>query len=420
MDHARRGEEALSAGRFTDAIAAYTQALRDSPQSPVYFIKRSTAHQRCSPPDYVSALADAEVAVVLAVKRAKRESIAEAQQRRAIALFGLERYGDARFCFDIVKEMKPKEKTLDIWEAKIKSRLEGVDPDDARARVTVQKEPKVDIEKAAKAPVMETSTVVTSVNESGSPKAAPPAQAAPTQTPANKIRNDWYQNTDNVYLTLLAKGVPKDRANIDIQPRSVSISFPTSTGADYEFSLDPLFDTIDPANSNSSVFSTKVEVVLKKGQPGRKWHSLESSEPVTDAGDNTSNENKPTIPQHILGTTKAATGPVYPTSSLSGPKNWDKLASDLTSKKTKNEGDDDKDSKIADDDDYDYDREDGDEVNSFFKKLYSGATPETRRAMMKSFTESNGTALSTNWEEVSKGKVETQPPDGMQAKSWGT
>ena len=39
--------------------------------------------------------------------------------------------------------------------------------------------------------------------------------------------------------------------------------------------------------------------------------------------------------------------------------------------------------------------------------------------MMKSYTESNGTSLSTNWEEVSKGKVETLPPDGMEAKAWG-
>lgn len=33
------------------------------------------------------------------------------------------------------------------------------------------------------------------------------------------------------------------------------------------------------------------------------------------------------------------------------------------------------------------------------------ADEDTRRAMMKSFSESNGTVLSTNWSEVSKGKV---------------
>ena len=55
------------------------------------------------------------------------------------------------------------------------------------------------------------------------------------------------------------------------------------------------------------------------------------------------------------------------------------------------------------------DDEGGDAVDGFFKKLYAGADPETRRAMIKSYTESQGTSLSTNWSEVSKGKVEAHP-----------
>lgn len=57
-------------------------------------------------------------------------------------------------------------------------------------------------------------------------------------------------------------------------------------------------------------------------------------------------------------------------------------------------------------------------MNLFFKKLYKGATPEQQRAMMKSFTESNGTSLSTNWDDVKDKKVETVPPDGVEAKKW--
>lgn len=56
------------------------------------------------------------------------------------------------------------------------------------------------------------------------------------------------------------------------------------------------------------------------------------------------------------------------------------------------------------------------EINSFFQKLYADADDDTRRAMMKSYQESNGTSLSTNWADVSKGKVETKPPSGMEAK----
>ena len=112
--------------------------------------------------------------------------------------------------------------------------------------------------------------------------------------------------------------------------------------------------------------------------------------------------------------------PSYPTSSKTGPKNWDKLADDLTKpKKEKKGADGDGDGEPEEDvDDFDYDDE-GDPVNSFFKKLYKDADPDTRRAMMKSYQESNGTALSTNWAEVGKGKVETSPPEGMVAKRWG-
>jgi suppressor of G2 allele of SKP1 len=51
--------------------------------------------------------------------------------------------------------------------------------------------------------------------------------------------------------------------------------------------------------------------------------------------------------------------------------------------------------------------------------LYKNADDDTRKAMMKSYQESNGTALSTNWEDVRKGTVETKPPEGVEAKKWG-
>lgn len=38
--------------------------------------------------------------------------------------------------------------------------------------------------------------------------------------------------------------------------------------------------------------------------------------------------------------------------------------------------------------------------------------------MNKSFSESNGTVLSTNWEEVAAQKTDTRPPDGTEFKQW--
>lgn len=51
-------------------------------------------------------------------------------------------------------------------------------------------------------------------------------------------------------------------------------------------------------------------------------------------------------------------------------------------------------------------------LNGFFQQLYAGADEDSRRAMMKSFVESGGTTLSTNWDEVKKANVDVKPPEG--------
>lgn len=58
-------------------------------------------------------------------------------------------------------------------------------------------------------------------------------------------------------------------------------------------------------------------------------------------------------------------------------------------------------------------------VNTFFQKIFADADDDTKRAMMKSFQESGGTTLSTNWEEVKKSQVEVKPPAGSEWKRWG-
>ena len=198
----------------------------------------------------------------------------------------------------------------------------------------------------------------------------------------------------------------------------ISISFPTQLPDRYTFSLDPLFAPVDPAKSSSRVLSTKIEVVLKKAIPGQKWHALESSNltPLAETSATVLTDSE-LAKSTVLASQTPDSGPSYPTSSRTGPKNWDKLADDLT-KKPKKKRDEDKNSGDDDEGADEYEEEGGDPVNAFFQKLYAGADPDTRRAMMKSYQESSGTALSTNWAEVSKGKVETTPPDGMEAKTW--
>lgn len=144
--------------------------------------------------------------------------------------------------------------------------------------------------------------------------------------------------------------------------------------------------------------------MLKKQMAGRQWKSLEGDEaPAPSASDTT---DAPVRQAVLAASTKA---PAYPTSSKKGAKDWDKVVDDIT-KSSKEDPDKEGMGEFDDEED---------PQNAFFKQLYKNADENTRRAINKSYQESGGTVLSTNWEEVSKGTVEVSPPDGMVAKKWG-
>ncbi|KZM27935.1 Cochaperone protein [Ascochyta rabiei] len=381
MDAARKGEAALSASNYEEAIQHFTDALKSNPAAVKYYINRATAYQRTQ--KYQEALVDAEIAVVLAHKRATRELIKDAQFRRAQQLFFLERYADAEYVLEIVRKLDEKEKTLPIWSMKVAKKLQDIPEDDERRKVTVKNVPDVEVPSAPK----ETATTKRTETPAAAPKPVVP-------TPANKIKDDWYQSNDTVTVNILAKGAPKDKVTVDFDKDSLSVSFPVEdSSAEYSFNVDPLYAPIDPTQSKFRVTPNKIEITLKKAVQGVKWHKLEGDRTVE-----ATESSKDTIPHHILsGKPAQDSGPAYPTSSKSGVKNWDKLAAeDLDDK----------------------DEIEGDETSHFFKKLYSGATSEQQRAMMKSYQESGGTVLSTDWNNVGSKTVVPEPPEGMEARKY--
>lgn len=425
MDQAGRGASAIDAGNFRLAVTCYTEAITQNPQAVNYYIQRSKAYTRLSPPDHQAAFNDAELAVSLAVKRAKRELIADSQLRRAVTLFHLERYGDAKQCLQWVKKLNEKEKTLAIWEMKAEAKLKGLQDGDDRGKVTVQETPDVETPKAVvgKKPANESEITVaasasttTDGTKVTAQKPSTPLQPEGVQTPPSKIRHEWFQTNDTVTVTLFCKGIPKDKASVEIKQGSLDVCFPLPTGSDFNLSLDPLFAAIDPSASSYKIMSTKAEFTLQKSIPGQKWASIEGTQHVS--AEETSASGDDTVKRAVLSDRTNNQGPAYPTSSKSGPKNWDKIANDL-SKKPKKENKKSEEGAEGTSEDAGIEEEEGDPTTNFFKMLYKGADPDTQKAMMKSYQESNGTALSTNWAEVSKGKVETSPPDGMEAKQWG-
>jgi suppressor of G2 allele of SKP1 len=57
-------------------------------------------------------------------------------------------------------------------------------------------------------------------------------------------------------------------------------------------------------------------------------------------------------------------------------------------------------------------------LNEFFQNIFTNSDDDTKRAMMKSFQESGGTALSTNWDDVKKAPVPIKAPTGSEARKW--
>jgi len=174
-------------------------------------------------------------------------------------------------------------------------------------------------------------------------------------------------------------------------PEQVSVEF-TGTTLTYEngekkLVLDPLTGNIDPESSSFTVGKVKVEIRLKKKAPGR-WVKLfkdsdaESTILLDGAapGSNTSPARKPQM------------------------KNWEKV-SDTMLKSEKN--------KTMSEDPNAVDS------NHAFAELFANVDDDAKRAIMKSYTESGGTTLSTDWNDVSKGSVSVKPPEGQEWRKWG-
>lgn len=440
----KAGKAALDAKDYPLAISNFSKALSEFPTSPDIYVLRSTARQRDS--DLPGALNDAEIATELAFRRQKREAICNAQLRRTIVLSAMRKWPDASKTADwaLRGASQPLQNQISIHKSRIDRELAkaGDDPT-GQSESTVEERPQVTIPDATIEAVTVRDEEVDkerkgSVDAAGAASAL--SQTTSSQSSVAKPRHEWYQSKTLVTIDLLSKNVPKDKATVEITPSSVKIHIPgTSSSTDFQLVLDPLYAAVDSSKSTYSFRQTKIEVTLQKQEPGLKWQSLEGVPNKSADVASPSLSSTDTV-QKVTLIAPHETPPSYPTSSRKGAKDWDKVAQEGIKQFAKkparpasaqkphgaepgeSEADADAD---ADDDDEDkrskaddYDSDDGDPTNAFFKKLYRNADPDTRRAMMKSYSESMGTSLSTNWKDVGKGPVAVQPPSGMEAKKY--
>uniref|UniRef100_A0A6M2DLT2 Putative suppressor of g2 allele of skp1 n=1 Tax=Xenopsylla cheopis TaxID=163159 RepID=A0A6M2DLT2_XENCH len=175
-----------------------------------------------------------------------------------------------------------------------------------------------------------------------------------------KIKHDWYQTETHVIITILLKNVDEGKLRINYGSTSLVLKY-----EEHEFNFQ-LLNGIIPTSCSHKVTPSKVEIKLAKAI-GLRWDKLEA-----DA----------VLPQ-----------PVNPTKAN---EKWEQIAREFK--------EDDPQGEAA--------------LNALFQKIYGESNEDVRRAMNKSFMESGGTVLSTNWNEVGKDKVEVRPPEGMEFKKW--
>ncbi|TDL28644.1 SGS-domain-containing protein [Rickenella mellea] len=198
-------------------------------------------------------------------------------------------------------------------------------------------------------------------------------------------RHEFYETDEKLTLSVFDKNAIPDEVSVKFEPRSLVYEH-----GDKKLVLQPLKGEIDPDASDFTVGKVKVEIRLVKRVHFR-WGVLEGDTP------------------DVLATSEAPAStstPVVPDARPKPKKNWESITTNILSQE--------KEKSLSDDPNAGGDTA----VNGFFQKLFDGADEDTKRAMMKSYQESGGTTLSTNWDEVGKGEVEVKPPQGSEWKKW--
>ncbi|XP_030501871.2 protein SGT1 homolog [Cannabis sativa] len=358
---AEMAREAFVDDNFELAVDLYTQSIKLNPRNADLFAERAQANIKLG--NFTEAVGDANKAIEL------DRSLVKAYLRKGIACVKLEEYHTAKAALEIGASLAQSDSRF----AKL---ISECDQQIAEETMALKKQ---------STPNGQASTTNVSVESLGDSKerCTLPNQVGMTSKP--KFRHEFYQKPDEVVVTIFAKGIPARNVAVEFgeQILSVAIEIP---GEDAYHFQSRLFGKIIPEKCRYQVLSTKVEIRLSKAD-NIHWASLEYSKEAM-------------VPQKI-NVSSGSHKPVYP-SSKPRSRDWDKLEAQV--KKEEKE-----------------EKLDGDAaLNKLFRDIYKDADEDTRRAMAKSFVESNGTVLSTDWKDVGQKKVESSPPSGMDLKKWGS
>ncbi|XP_022737970.1 protein SGT1 homolog B-like [Durio zibethinus] len=353
-----KAKEAFIDDHFELALDLYSQAIELNPKNPELYSDRAQANIKLN--NLPEAVADANKAIDLDPYMSK------AYLRKATACMKLEEYHTAKAALEIGAGLAPGESRFSKLIKECEERI-------AEETGDLSKETQEEV----------TTNVVPAKEDKPDKDLPDPVTVAAPPKPT--YRHEFYQKPEEVVVTIFAKGIPRECVEVDYGEQILSVAI-NAPGKDVYHFQPRLFGKIIPDKCRYDVWSTKIEIRLAKAEP-IQWASLAFSMEVV-------------VPQRVnVSSVTANQRPVYPSSK---PKrvDWDRIEAQVKKEE--------KDEKL-----------DGDAaLNKFFRDIYQDADEDTRRAMQKSFVESNGTVLSTNWKEVGAKKVEGSPPDGMEMKKW--
>ena len=366
-----KGLEQFDDEEYESAIVTLTHCLdTEDPKSRAKILeKRASAHLQLA--NYEAAAEDASASLLLS------PNSQNGWLSKGEAMFHLDEYETAKVSFEkgfaVKGDTGKKASLFQKWINKCLAELEDDDSEDELREGEDTGEAK------------ETTPAPTTTPSPPTPTPTPTTVTAPLP----KFRHDWYQTSDTVVLTVMAKKQDPTNVTVDITENNLMIEIKLEDGSGSSFVLDlDLFDAIDPAQSNHRLSPFKLEVKLRKKE-AYKWGTLEATDAALASRIPTSSDS-------------TATSSTSVQSAYSGKKDWNAIEQQMT----KDEADE---------------KPEGEEaLNALFRQIYGNANPETRRAMNKSFQTSGGTVLSTNWGEVGDTDYEKdrQAPEGMEWKNW--
>lgn len=362
------------------AIAHYTAALKIDPKSYEAYVRRSRAHAELE--EWAEAIKDAESAIAL------NADAYMGYLRKGIGCFGADDFLAARSALKDALARNPTDKDASLIRRWINKAEAEIDEAELEAEIKREKEAEEAEKKKKEAEEAEKKKKEAEEAEKKK-KEAETAQKKPAIDP-KKVRYDWFQYGNKVEISVYIRGVKKESVHFNVDAKNLDVSIDLGDG--HEFSLDvDLFAEVIPEKSTFNVLPSKVEIVLVKKNAQINWSAL--------ADDGEEKISVPQPQQEAQQQTSSSEGAQHPPSHPGTKKNWDKiLSSDEYKDDAKAQGDD--------------------ALNAVFQQIYANGTDEQRRAMIKSFTESGGTVLSTNWDEVGKAPVKGAPPKGQEMHKW--